>query len=115
MEEEEDEANLNLVMTLHTVEPPQDLPIVEPLQQPIPPTPEEPATHAVNSLTFDNELEFPEELAFLIGHKDGIVRGHTLTPIPIDNNQFAVLPTINDMSYSLRICRACTDKTTRGN
>ncbi len=77
VEEEEDEANL--VMTL---------PLVEPLQAP--------ATHDVTSPTFDDEFEFSDEIAFLIGHKDGIVRGHQLTPIPINNHKFEDLPTIDD-------------------
>ena len=75
LEEEEDEDNLALI-----------LPLVEPLQ--------EPAT--LNSPSFEDEFGFPEELAFLIGHKDGIVRGHELTPIPIHNNKFGDLPTIDD-------------------
>ena len=75
LEEEEDEDNLALT-----------LPLVEPLQ--------EPAT--LNSPFFEDELEFSDELAFLIGHKDGLVRGHELTPIPINNNKFADLPTIDD-------------------
>ncbi len=69
--------------TLPIVESLQDLPIVEQLASP----------------TFDDELDFPDALAFLIGHKDGIVRGHQLTPIPINTNKFEALPTIDDKAF----------------
>ncbi len=65
------------------------LPLVEPLQ--------EPATHDVNSPSFEDDFGFPEELAILNGQKDGIVRGHQLTPIPIHHTTFEDLPTIDDM------------------
>jgi hypothetical protein len=86
----------DLVAILPIVEPLQDLPIVEPIQQPVPPAPNAHATNASNSPTFDDELAFPDALAFLIGHKDGIVRGHQLTLIPIINNKFEALHTIDD-------------------
>ena len=86
----DDEEDSDLIAILPIVEPLQHLPIVEPLQQPIPSAPKALTNDAVHSL-FSSTLEdadFPDELAYLIGHKEGIVMGHQLTPIPIDKNKF---------------------------
>ncbi len=60
-----DEDN-DFVTILPFVELLQDLPIVEPLPQPASPAHHAQATNALNSPTFDAELAFPDELAFLI-------------------------------------------------
>jgi hypothetical protein len=48
-----------------------------------------------DSTTWESS-DFPEELAFLIGHKDGIIKDNEITPIKHHSNKFDSLADVND-------------------
>jgi hypothetical protein len=56
-----------------------------------------------------------DDIAFLIGHADGIVQTHQLTPIPTHVNPFHGLSEVNDKVNFTQICTAWLKENTKGN